>query len=531
MSSTLVNEIESTEEPLEARSLSLRHLWIMIGAAWACVLFFAFINRLYPYLNLPPQTFFAFYVPLEVLRIAVCGGIFFVRWVTREFTTDVQSLVIGAGFLALAILLLFRLMANLGMAGVAGLEISNASLYLRTIARWTLILSMLIASFLPVEGRVSVRARNTIIAASGILALLTGSLLLLLGTRLPSLSPLSAGAAESIDVLGYSAMGISSFLAYRYGRLAIKKSNSSLYLIALGMATAIPTEYAFILVNSENDLFKLIGNLLGAIGFVLIFIAIVKTSLIKPYKQLSLTKKQLESSVIRLKGRTTELTVANKELETFTYSVAHDLRNPLQSILSWSEIISNDLGDKLEEVDRLAFGHILQATEEMSRVIAGLLALSHIAKLELHRKDINLSHIARKIVEGLKTSDAQRSVDCIIDPGLTVSADPELVHVLLENLLGNAWKFTAKRPKARIEFGAIRNADSTIYFIRDNGAGFNMAHSENLFKPFYRLHPKKEFNGSGIGLAIVKRIVDKHGGAVWAESGKDNGATFYFRLN
>ena len=233
----------------------------------------------------------------------------------------------------------------------------------------------------------------------------------------------------------------------------------------------------------------------------------------------------------RLHAKAAELSAANNELEAFSYSVAHDLRNPLHSIIACSEVLVKDCAPAMEKEGREALDHIVQSSLRMSYIIADLMTLSRITRQEIHHETVDLSDIARTFFEELKTSDPQRTIEFAIEPGLNAYADAGLARILIENLIRNAWKFTSKRKSSCIEFRARANGDSMTYFIKDNGAGFDMAYIDRLFKPFRRLHPDKEFRGSGIGLAIVKRIVDKHGGTVWAEGEVDKGAAFYFRLS
>ena len=454
---------------------------------------------------------------------------------TRKFSSDAQSLVIGAGFLAIAIFFLFRLIVNLGLIGQIHPEISGAALFLRTAARWTFLAMMLLASFLPVGRRVSPATANAIVTASGLFATIVGFLLLVFWKHspwehLPTLNPSGTRVAEIWDILGYSAMVLSTFLSYRYGRIAFKNRDPSLFFIAVAMASAIPREFVFTLANSENDLLILVGNLLGACGFLLIFIALQKKSLITPYEQLSRTQKQLESAIEGLQSRTEELINANTELETFSYSVAHDLRNPLQTIISCNEVLQEEANGKQGSTEQKALAYIVKAAERMSSTISALQVLTRITQHELRKERVDLSDIARAIFQELKASDPQRSVEVLVAPNLFALADRRLVTILLKNLIRNAWKFTAKAASARIEFGAENNGGSIAFFVRDNGVGFDMANAAKIFKPFQRLHPDKEFPGSGIGLATVKRIIDKHGGKVWAESKPQKGATFFFTL-
>ncbi len=229
--------------------------------------------------------------------------------------------------------------------------------------------------------------------------------------------------------------------------------------------------------------------------------------------------------------RTSELEVANKELEAFSYSVSHDLRAPLRSIDGFSRILLDECGNKLNSEHGSHLYRIRAATQRMSKLIDDLLKLSRVTRAEMKRAPVDLSAITQSVIEELASIQPSRKVITVVQPGVTAVGDGPLLRVILENLLGNAWKFTSKIENAQIEFGAqIDEKQATVYFIKDNGAGFNMAYANKLFGAFQRLHGISEFPGTGIGLATVQRIVHRHGGEIWAESIIDQGATFYFTL-
>ena len=224
-----------------------------------------------------------------------------------------------------------------------------------------------------------------------------------------------------------------------------------------------------------------------------------------------------------------DLAIANKELEAFSYSVSHDLRNPLNAIGLCLAVI-NKHPETMGEDSKEAIGHIEKTTHRMSQVITDLLELSRIARQEVHRETTNLSDMVRSFYGELKSSNPHREIDCVIAPDCITNADAGLVRILIENLVRNAWKYTSKAEHAHIEFGMQSENGQTTYFIKDNGVGFDMTDSDKIFKPFVRLHSEKEFRGTGIGLAIVQRIIDKHNGSIRTDAEKDKGATFYFRL-
>jgi PAS domain S-box-containing protein len=229
--------------------------------------------------------------------------------------------------------------------------------------------------------------------------------------------------------------------------------------------------------------------------------------------------------------RNEHLEFANKELESFIYSVSHDLRAPLRHISGFADLVMKNLADKIDEKGKRYLSHIYRGTEKMSRLIDDLLNLSRISKQEIQRTEVNLSEIATSIVSELREAYPGRSVQVDIEEGLTARADRGLMEGALSNLLGNAWKFSAKTESAKIEFGSIGQNGKVIYYVRDNGAGFDQQYAGKMFWPFHRLHSEEAFEGTGIGLAIVDRIIRSHGGKVWAEGAEGKGATIYFSLN
>ncbi|MBI5888518.1 MAG: PAS domain-containing protein [Deltaproteobacteria bacterium] len=237
---------------------------------------------------------------------------------------------------------------------------------------------------------------------------------------------------------------------------------------------------------------------------------------------------ELEGRVMR---RTEELRNANKELEAFSYSVAHDLRAPLRIIDGFSNALLEDYGDRLDDHGHDYLKRVRDASRRMDMLIDDLLNLSRVVRASLHREDIDLSALAWGVAAELTKNEPGRKVDFLISAGLKVNADQRLVRVALQNLFGNAWKFTSKKENAIIEFGGMgEEGGKTVYFVRDNGAGFNMNYVDKLFGAFQRLHAVADFSGTGIGLATVQRIIHRHGGRVWAEGAEGEGAIFYFTL-
>lgn len=221
---------------------------------------------------------------------------------------------------------------------------------------------------------------------------------------------------------------------------------------------------------------------------------------------------------------------ANRELESFSYSVAHDLRAPLRSIDGFSEVLLEDYANAMDETGRRYLRLVRESAQHMARLIDDLLQLSRVTRSELEREPVDLSAMAANALMQLCGGCPERRVDARIEPALTHLGDPRLLGIVFDNLIGNAWKYSANRELAVIEFGRTSLDDEDAYFVRDNGAGFDMAYVHKLFGVFERLHHAQEFEGTGIGLATVKRIIERHGGRIVAQGEVDVGATFYFTL-
>ena len=251
------------------------------------------------------------------------------------------------------------------------------------------------------------------------------------------------------------------------------------------------------------------------------------TELRRAQREVEQLNRELERRVIE---RTAELEAVNRELEAFAYSVSHDLRAPLRSISGFSDLLSERVEARLDPEAKDHLARVRASAGRMGALIDDLLKLSRVARGEFRRQPVDLSELAQAILAAAAREAPERRFEARIAPELNAHADLGLMRIMLENLLGNAWKFTRKRDLAHIEFGATRDESGTVFHVRDNGAGFDMAYAERLFKPFQRLHVETEFEGTGIGLATVRRILSRHGGRIWVESEPGAGTTFYFTL-
>ncbi len=265
---------------------------------------------------------------------------------------------------------------------------------------------------------------------------------------------------------------------------------------------------------------------------VAVFVELAKKSeLLRRQTQLLVESEQAAQELAETRAELVrDLEHKNRELQTFSYAVSHDLRAPLRRIDSFSRAVIESQGERLDEQGRRYLERVREASQHMSQLIDDVLYLSRVTRADLRDQDVDLSALVTLILSRLQESEPTRQVEIKVRPGVIVTGDGQLLRIALENLLENAWKFTSKQPEARIEFGVTQASGEPTYFVRDNGAGFDMTYADRLFGPFQRLHSQGEFAGSGIGLATVQRIIHRHGGQVWAEGLVGQGATFQFTL-
>ncbi len=239
---------------------------------------------------------------------------------------------------------------------------------------------------------------------------------------------------------------------------------------------------------------------------------------------------ELSRALAQVRAHALQLEGSNRELESFCYTISHDLRAPLRSIDGFSEALVSEHSHQLDE-DGLAYlARVRRAAKRMDQLISDLLELAKVSRVELIVRPVALDQMAQRAVHDLREREPGRTVDVVIHPGLKTEGDPRLLTLAVQNLVENAWKFTGTRTDARIECGAALVNGTSTYFVRDNGVGFDMAHAGKLFGIFQRLHSMDQFPGTGVGLAIVQRVIERHGGRIWAEAVPDGGATFFFTV-
>ena len=281
--------------------------------------------------------------------------------------------------------------------------------------------------------------------------------------------------------------------------------------------------------------FRLAESLFDATVLIVMLSPMLYFFLFKPMisyvKERMLAEEEVKKLNKELEMRIQELEEVNEELESFSYSVSHDLRSPLLGIQGFSQLLIADYSNVLDSRGADFLQRVLASAKRMSQIIDSLLTLSRVGKMEMHYEDVDLSEMARAISSEFSQRYPESHVKLSLEKGILVNGDATLLRIVMENLLSNAWKYTSKQPDPSIEFGMLKEKGETrVYYVRDNGAGFNMAQADRLFKAFERLHSAEEYPGTGVGLATVRRIINRHGGRIWAESEVGNGAVFYFTL-
>jgi len=276
-------------------------------------------------------------------------------------------------------------------------------------------------------------------------------------------------------------------------------------------------------INENNE----VGDLARAFNMLAKHLQVSQQQVQREQHKLQQEKALLET---RVKERTRDLEFAVEELESFSYTVSHDLRTPLRHIDGFSQVLQEEYADKMDESGKLYLSKVRNATKNMGQLIEDLLRLARVGRHTINISEVNLSDIANNIVEKLKLNQPERNVIVSIEPDVWACGDRQLLEIAIENLLDNAWKYSSKKQQAEIEFGATQENNETLYFVRDNGVGFNIKYAGKIFKPFERLHRAVDFEGTGIGLATVQRVVQHHHGQVRAESVEGKGATIYFSL-
>jgi signal transduction histidine kinase len=475
-------------------------------------------------------SYLLFHTLAEFFCILVIFVVFVLAWNTRRMLDNHYLLFIGIASLSSGALQLLHALAYKGFGVFPG-NSANLATQLWIAFRFVSGISFLAAPFF------IARRMNTPLVLAGYTAV---TLLLAAAIFLGyfpdcyiegrGLTPFKINSEYVIILIYAAALGLLLRRRQAFDRGVLR-------LLGVSIITAVAAELSFTKYISVFGIFNLIGHLFMLVSIFCIYRAIVVTGFVQPTSLLFRNLKESEEKISglnrELRQHVTELQQSNRELDAFSYTVSHDLRAPLRAIDGFSAALLDDYADRLDDEGREYLQRIRAASGRMTQLIDDLLNLSRAGRIELHRSEVDLSGMARDIAENLRKTQPDRDVEFVIAGGIRVSGDERLLQVALDNLLGNGWKFTAGRDRGRIELGVQPGRGEerrNVYYVKDNGVGFDMAYRDKLFAPFQRLHSREEFPGTGIGLATVRRIIERHGGRIWAESVPDQGATFYFIL-
>jgi signal transduction histidine kinase len=482
-------------------------------------------------------SYLLFHTLAEFFCILVVFVVFVLAWNTRRMLDNHYLLFIGIASLSSGTLQLLHTLAYKDFGVFPG-NSANLATQLWIAFRFVSAFSFMAAPFF------IGRKMNTPLALAGFAAV---TFLLAVAIFLgffpdcylegQGLTPFKISSEYVIILIYLAALGLLFHKRQAFDRGVLR-------LLGVSLITAVAAELSFTKYISVFGIFNLVGHLFMLVSVFCLYRAIVVTGLVQPTSLLFRNLKESEGKISglnrELQQHVAELQESNRELDAFSHTVSHDLRAPLRAIDGFSQALLEDYGSRLDDEGREYLQRMGAASRRMAQLIEDLLNLSRSGRIELCRGEVDLSAMARDIAEDLRKMQPEREVDFVIAPGLTANGDERLLRVALDNLLGNGWKFTFRRDQGKIELGVLAESGSeqtgqgtageNVYYVKDNGAGFDMAYADRLFVPFQRLHGRDEFGGTGIGLATVRRIIERHGGRIWAESAPERGATFYFTL-
>jgi signal transduction histidine kinase len=466
-------------------------------------------------------SYLLFHSIVEEFSILVAFGVFLVGWYSVKYTENRAFLLLGIAFLFIGWIDFFHTLAYKGMGVFPGAS-SNPPTQLWIAARYLESITLLFAPL-------AVHRKINRIYLVGLYLLVSSFLLftIFVWPVFPVCYIDGVGLTSFKVASEYIISAILVMSGYMFYSRRSDFDSWSVKLLILAVCFTIASELAFTLYIDVYGAANAVGHYLKIVAFYLIYQALVQSNLVRPYDTLF---KDLKQSREMEASRATQLEALNKEMESFSYSVSHDLRAPLRSLDGFSLALEKNYADKLDDNGRHYLDRIRVGSQRMTALIDALLQLSRLSRAEIRRSTVDLTSIAHEILSMLQQRSSERDVEMVIADGMIVNADEHLLNVVMTNLLENAWKFTKSHSKTRIEVGTVSQDGQDVFFVRDDGVGFNMKYADRLFAPFQRLHSLEEFEGSGIGLATVQRIISRHGGRIWVESTPEQGATFYFTL-
>ena len=501
------------------------HLFLYI-AVWVLLLVGLYLSSLYSYL--------LFHGIAEVFSVIIAGGVFALAWNSRRLIANNYLLFLGIALLFIAFLDLLHTLAYKGMGAFPGYG-ADLPTQLWIAARYLQSLTFLAA---PLFLR---RRLNPWLVFLGFFAVTT---LVLLSIFQWQIFPVCYVPGQGLTAFKkYSEYFISLILLGALGFLLKERREFApgvLRLLVYSILLTIGSELAFTFYVSVYGLSNLVGHLFKIMAFYCIYKAIIETGLMQPFallfRDLKLREEALQQERDTVKGLNTELRqrmgqleATNRELEAFSYSASHDLQAPLRAITGFSQFLWDDYRDRLDEEGSRYLQIIQDNANKMKLLISSLLALSRMERQEINRTEVNMEELALAVFAE-QSETAAKIPELIVKPLPPARGDPVMLRQVWINLLTNAVKFSQTREQPVLEVGGGGNGQENLYYVKDNGVGFDMEDAGKIFDSFQRLHTDAEFEGAGIGLALVSRVIDRHGGRVWAEAKPGEGATFYFTL-
>ena len=493
-------------------------------------------------------SYLVFHNVAEFFSVIVSLSIFGIAWNSHELSANRHTLFLGSIFLAIGLL---DFMHALGYSGMPAFVTPNSPLKSTQYwiaARLFMALAFLLSAYVYPTGSPRWLAKPVLAVVNLGVPLLAFSAITFFPEYVPATYIEGVGLTPLKTYAEYLIIGLLAWTFVAYWRRLSNDGEQWLVYFLAAFILCIFSEWQFSSYQSVFDTYNVIGHLYKVASFCLIYWGVFLNSIKLPYAGMRQANERLDTELAEnrriseelkqhrehLEGlvaeRTAQLEAANKELEAFAYSASHDLRAPLQTIDGFSRALQEDYGDKLDAEARDYLQRIRAATKHMGQLTDALLQFSRLARSDMALENLDLGAMARAVADQLRAQGPAREVVFDIAAGANAYADRRLLGAVLENLLGNAWKFTSRHPRARIEFGFAEREAERVYYVRDDGAGFDMDRAQKLFLPFQRLHTTTDFPGNGVGLALVKRIIQRHGGRIWAEAAPEKGAAFYFTL-
>lgn len=506
--------------------------WLSLGACVALLLLFLAVPG--DQMNAPPWLSVTLHTLFETASIAVSVLIFSIGWHTFSRERGSRLALVCSLFLAVAILDFIHLLTFEGMPALNEGAGGGKAIPFFLAARLIVAIALLWIALVPWEGAPATTSRSSWLLASLLFAAVVGWFGLSSTALREFFFVPGTGLTAAKVIAEYLIIGMNLVAAAGFLLRARKAPGLPHFALFAAAAIAALSELCFTLYMAPSDETNDLGHIFKVYAYFLLYRALYLHLVSLPYTRLAQARDEIlklnASLEARVAERTQQLALANQELERFSWSVAHDLRSPLSVIRNLSTVLERRSGSGLGPADQKAVRTIGENAVRMQEMIESLLELAHAKRPSLPREAVDLAAIAARTVENLRSAEPRRTVDVQIQSPMTVHGDPRLLANVMENVIGNAWKFSATRAPARIVVGRKATSHGEACFVSDNGIGFDMHDAARLFDPFQRGESDHPVEGHGIGLANVKKIVELHGGTIWAQSSPGQGATFYFTL-